>query len=160
MRGKMMKKAILAAAAALTLTSTGALAAGKTFHVSGQGTIEEGRHFNLSATVTPNGVRGHATLIIKGDSGAPYIAQIDISCLKQTGAEVYLGGTVISTNEPDPVYSDAVFFAVSSGGDKLSRAYFWDDQPAITGDPAACQGNVAGDFPLENVIRGNINVSG
>ena len=154
-----MRKALLAAAA-LLLGSTTAFAAGKTFHVSGQGTIEEGRHFNLSATVAPNGtVHGHATLIIKGEQGQPpYIAQIAISCLNQVDGEVYLGGSVVQTNEPDPVYSDAVFFAVSSGGDKLSRAFFWDFDPAITGDPGACAGNQAGDFPLEDVIRGNIHV--
>jgi hypothetical protein len=153
-----MKKALLAAAA-LLLGATPALGAGKVFHVSGQGIIEEGRQFTLSATVTPNGtVNGHATLIIPDDSGPPYIAQIDISCVNQVDGEIYLGGSVTYTNEPDPVYSDAVFFAVSSGGDQLSRAYFWDFDPAITGDPGACSGNQAGDFALEDVIRGNITV--
>jgi hypothetical protein len=69
-----------------------------------------------------------------------------------------IGGFTRRTNDPSLV--DAVFFAVQDNGkdDLLSRAYFWDGDPNTTGDPAACQLNQVGDFAMEDVIRGNINV--
>ena len=74
------------------------------------------------------------------------------------------GGTVKRTNDPSLV--DAVFFAVQDNGepgkgtDKISRVFFWDDDPSTTGDPQACQLNVVDDFPLETIESGNIQVKG
>ena len=69
------------------------------------------------------------------------------------GNTVYFGGTTKSTNDPDLV--DALFFAVQDNGepgkgvDKISRVFFWDDDPTTSGDPQACQSNQVTDFPLE-----------
>ena len=44
------------------------------------------------------------------------------------------------------------------GKDLISRVFFWDDNPATTGDPQACQYNQPGDFPMEPIENGNIQV--
>jgi hypothetical protein len=132
--------------------------------ISGQGTIEDGRTFNVSAVLYQDGTaRGQATLINRNFTGAngksPYMLKIDISCAKQLeDGSVVIGGFTRRTNDPSLV--DAVFFQVKDDGkdDLLSRAFFWDDDPNTTGDPATCQLVNQGDFPMEEVIRGNINV--
>ena len=157
----MMKKVIAAIAPIALLAAPAIAAGGNTLQISGQGTLNDGRVFNLNARVDQNGnVSGHATLInhaFSGDSGkGPYTAHFDIQCAQLVGNEIYLGAETVRTNDSN--LTDSAYFAVSTDGEWLSRAFFWDDDPTTTGDPAACQGNQAGDFPLENVIRGNINV--
>jgi hypothetical protein len=159
-----MKK-ILTGMLAIALMSTAAVAAKKgDVRVSGQGTIEDGRTFSVSAVLYQDGTaRGQATLTnrnFSGDSGkGPYKLHIDISCAKQLDdGSVVIGGFTRRTNDSSLV--DAVFFQVQDNGkdDLLSRAFFWDDDPNTTGDPATCQLVNQGDFPMEEVIRGNINV--
>jgi hypothetical protein len=154
---------ILAGLSGLALIASPAMAAKKgDVRISGQGTIEDGRTFSVSAVLYQDGTaRGQATLTnrnFSGDTGkGPYKAHIDISCVKQLpDGTVVIGGFVTRTNDSNLV--DAVFFSVKDDGkdDLLSRAYFWDGDPNTTGDPAACQ--VSGAFPMEEVIRGNINV--
>ena len=154
-----------ALAAALFMAATPAVAAPGDVRITGQGTLNDGRIFNVSAVLRTDGtVRGHANLInqaFSGDSGrGPYRLQIAIECVKQLeDGTVIIGGSTRRTNDSNLV--DAVFFAVRDDGrdDQLSRAYFWDDDPNTTGDPQACQLNVAGDYFMEEVIRGNINVN-
>ena len=151
-------------ATALFMAATPAMAAQGDVRITGQGTIEDGRVFNVSAVLRADGTaRGQATLInrnFSGDTGrGPYTLHIDITCAKQLDdGTVTIGGYTRRTNDSSLV--DAVFFTVEDNGrdDLLSRAYFWDGDPNTTGDPAACQLVNNGDFPMEQVIRGNINV--
>ena len=72
------------------------------------------------------------------------------------------GGTESKTNDP----IDTGYFSVQDNGepgknnDKISRVFFWDDDPDTTGDPQACQFNVISDFPLETIESGNVQVKG
>lgn len=152
------------------------LAAGPRESANGQGTLmvtdQNGtfrRSFSLSAQRQADGsVKGRAKLhnpqYTYGNGNQPYMLQIDISCMKVIGNVAFFGGSTTRTNEPDPIYSDAVFFSVQDNGepgkgnDKISLAYFWDDLPPITGDPQACQNLEIGDFPLETIDFGNIQV--
>jgi hypothetical protein len=156
---------IFASFIAVALATTPAIAANKgDVRVSGQGTIEDGRTFSVSAVLYQDGTaRGQATLTnrnFSGDTGkGPYKLHIDISCVKQLDDNtVVIGGFTRRTNDSSLI--DAVFFQVQDNGkdDLLSRAFFWDGDPETTGDPAACQLVNNGDFPMEEVIRGNINV--
>ena len=156
---------IFASLVGLALVATPAVAAKKgDVRISGQGTIEDGRTFSVSAVLYQDGTaRGQATLInrnFSGDSGkGPYKLHIDISCVKQLDDNtVTIGGFTRRTNDSSLI--DAVFFTVHDDGkdDLLSRAFFWDGDPNTMGDPAACQLVNNGDFPMEEVIRGNINV--
>lgn len=154
---------IFAGLLGLALVASPAMAANRgDVRVSGQGTLEDGRTFALQAVLYQDGtVRGHANLInrnFSGDSGkGPYKAFIDISCVRQLDDNtVVIGGFVSRTNDSNLI--DAVFFSVRDDGkdDLLSRAFFFDGDPNTTGDPALCQ--ISGAFPMEEVIRGNINV--
>ena len=158
--------AALGCAALFAAGSVGAQAA-PLASANGQGTLDNGaRHFSFSAKQLADGtVTGQAELTNKAFTGAngtsPYKLHIDISCMKSFGNTVYFGGTTKSTNDPSLV--DAVFFAVQDNGepgkaDKISRAFFWDDDPETTGDPQACQLNAVDDFPLETIEKGNIQV--
>lgn len=95
-------------------------------------------------------------------SPAPYRLHVDISCMYVVGNVAVFGGTTKSTNDPNLV--DAVFFTVQDNGepgkgrDKISRVFFWDDNPATTGDPQACLLTGPLDFPLETIDGGNIQV--
>ena len=155
---------LTAFATALFMAATPAVAADRgDVRISGQGTLNDGRIFNVQAVLYQDGtVRGHANLInhaFSGDTGrGPYRARFDISCVRQLAdGTVVIGGFVTRTNDSNLI--DAVFFSVQDNGrdDLLSRAYFWDDDPQTQdGDPQACQ--ISGAFPMEEVIRGNINV--
>jgi hypothetical protein len=156
-----------------TLALVGALAAG--FFVtlalaapgdsaSGQGTLDGNRKFAFSAnthadgTVTGNAVLHNPAFQVDGKT---YQLQIDISCMNRFGNLAFFGGTTKRTNDPSLV--DAVFFSVEDNGepgknDRISRVFFWDDDPTTTGDPQACKFNVPGDFPLETIEKGNIQV--
>ena len=139
-------------------------------HVSGQGTLstDPRRNFSVSAQINSDGTAsGRATLVNKaftGENGrAPYLLQVDISCGKMLDDHtVILGGSTRRTNDPGLV--DAVFFSVQDNGepgagrDKVSRAYFWDNDPNTQGPPSACLNSTLTDVPLETIVSGNINV--
>ncbi len=143
------------------LVATSASAAGNTYQVSGQGMLEDGRVFAVNARIDKNGTAsGQATLInqsFSGDSGhGPFRAHIDISCVNTVDGETYIGG--VARSNDSTLNGEAVYFAINDDGSKLSRAFFFDGDPNTTGSPSLCQGNQAGDFPLENIVRGNITV--
>jgi hypothetical protein len=149
------------------LFATMSSAAGPQGSANGQGTLDNGaRKFAFSARTYADGsAKGQAILhnsAFQGTHGNAYQLQIDITCMKVIGNIATFGGTVKRTNDPSLV--DAVFFTVQDNGepgkgvDKISRVFFWDDDPNTTGDPATCQLVNVGDFPMEEVIRGNINV--
>jgi ribosomal protein L28 len=141
---------------------------------SGQGSLpavnESGdtrkRQFSFSAHRQDNGtVKGNAVLhnpTFTTANGQKYQLQIDISCMKVIGNTIFFGGLTKRTNDPNLV--DAAYFSVQDNGepgkgtDKISRVFFFDDDPNTTGDPQLCQGNVIGDFPMETIESGNINV--
>jgi hypothetical protein len=158
-----MKKT-LGSLIALGLLASPALAAKGEIRVSGQGTIEPGRTFVVSAVLYADGTaRGQATLInrnFSGDTGkGPYKLHVDISCAKKLDDNTLVfGGMTERTNDSNLI--DAVFFSVQDNGkdDMISRVFFWDDDPDTTGDPNACQFVQPGDFPMEEVQQGNINV--
>ena len=131
---------------------------------SGQGTLDGNRKFSFSATTHADGtVTGNAVLhnpAFQVD-GKTYQLQIDITCMNRFGNIAFFGGTTKRTNDPSLV--DAVFFSVQDNGepgkeDKISRVFFWDDDPNTTGDPQACLNNVPGNFPMETIEKGNIQV--
>jgi hypothetical protein len=84
--------------------------------------------------------------------------------MKVIGNVAFFGGTTRRTNDPSLV--DAVYFSVQDNGepgrdkDMISRVFFFDDDPNTQGDPQLCQGNVLGDFPMEPIESGNIQVRG
>ena len=143
---------------------------------NGSGTLEDGtapnghsfrRHFAFSARTSGDGtVSGNAVLVnpaFNGENGnQPYMLQIDISCMKVIGNIAFFGGLTRRTNDPSLV--DAVYFSIEdngnpgAGNDRISRAFFFDDDPNTTGDPALCQGNQVGDFPMEEIVAGNIQL--
>lgn len=142
---------------------------------SGHGTLlatnEDGkqvrRQFSFHATRHADGsVTGQAVLInpaFAGENGhSPYRLHMDISCLRVVGNIAIIGGTTKRTNDPNLV--DAAFFSVmdngepGKGNDRISRVFFWDDDPTTTGDPQACLLTGPTDFPLEPIESGNIQV--
>ena len=134
---------------------------------NGHGQLDSARQFSFSAQRRADGtVSGNATLVTPEFTGAnghsPYQLQIDISCMHVVGNIAIFGGTTKRTNDPSLV--DAVFFSVQDNGepgngrDKISRVFFWDDDPTTTGDPQACLLTGPTDFPLETITAGNIQV--
>jgi hypothetical protein len=162
-KGSLLAAATLASLAAPALAAT-------TAQVSGQGALstDPRRNFSVSAKLNADGTAsGRATLINKaftGENGKqPYMLQVDISCAKVLDDKtVIFGGSTKRTNDPSLV--DAVYFSVQDNGepgansDKISRAYFFDDDPNTTGSPALCQGSTLADLPLETIVSGNIQV--
>jgi len=164
--------AALVAAGLLAVAPVGAQTAGES--ANGHGALpsvnDNGktvkREFSFSAQRKADGsVTGHATLVnpaFKGSNGhAPYQLEIDIVCMRTVGNVAMFGGTTKRTN--DPTLVDAVFFSVQDNGepgknDRLSRAFFWDDDPSTQGDPQACRFIQPTDFPLEQIESGNIQV--
>ena len=132
---------------------------------NGHGTLDGNRQFSFSArthadgTVTGNAVLRNPAFEVDGKA---YQLQIDITCMKVVGNIAVFGGTTKRTNDEGLV--DAVFFSVQDNGepgdgvDRISRAFFWDDDPATTGDPQACVLTGPTDFPLEPIEHGNIQV--
>lgn len=124
------------------------------------------RQFSFSARRNPDGTaKGNAVLhnpAFTNENGQKYQLQIDISCMRVYGNIAVFGGTTRRTNDPSLV--DAVFFSVQDIGepgrdrDKISRVFFWDDDPNTTGDPQACQVTGPTDFPLETIESGNVQV--
>jgi hypothetical protein len=125
------------------------------------------RQFSFNAQQKKDGtVQGHAVLhnpAFTGENGhSPYMLQIDIQCMKVIGNTAFFGGTTRRTNDPSLI--DAVYFSAQDNGepgagvDLLSRAFFFDDDPGTNGDPQLCQGNQLGDFPMEPIQTGNIQI--
>ena len=154
---------------AIVVAATPALAqVTATGSASGQGTLEAGRKFALSARINADGTAtGQATLVNKNFSGEkpnqPYQLHVDVTCGKRLDDHTAIfGGTTRKTNDQSLV--DAVYFSVQDNGepgagkDMISRAYFFDDNPATTGDPKLCLGSTLTDLPLETIVSGNINV--
>ena len=166
-----------------TMVAIKARAAAIQHSANGQGTFlaDDGnggttrRTFSFSARIGDDGtVSGNAVLhtnaFTYGKGNQPYAVQIDISCMKVVGNTAYFGGMPRKTNEPDPVYSDAVYFIAQDNGepgkgrDKISYAYFYDFDPAITGDPQLCQGlpdtspGGLNDSALVTIDQGNVQV--
>ena len=161
----------VAAAATLFAFASGSSAAASVVSADGHGALNNAdsadRQFSFSARKLADGtVTGNAVLVnpaFTGDNGAPYQLQIDISCMHVVGNIAVFGGTTRRTNDANLV--DAVFFSVQDNGepgdeDRISRAFFWDDDPNTTGDPQACLATLATDFPLEEIESGNIQVRG
>jgi hypothetical protein len=175
-----MRKSIVALSVALALviamSATVALAVTPQESASGHGALRttdpDGksklRQFTFNAQRQADGtVTGHAVLInpaFTGENGhSPYQLHVDISCLRIVGNIAIMGGTTRKTNDPSLV--DAVFFSVQDNGegkdaprDRISRVFFWDDDPTTTGDPQACLLTGPADFPLEEIENGNIQV--
>lgn len=176
-----MRKSIVAISVALALvigmTATVALAVTLEESASGHGSLlttdpdgkARQRQFTFNAQRHADGtVTGHAVLInpaFTGDNGrTPYQLHVDISCLRIVGNIAIMGGTTTKTNDSNLV--DAVFFTVQDNGegrgatlrDRISRVFFWDDDPTTTGDPQACLLTGPLDFPLEDIEHGNIQV--
>lgn len=169
---------LIAAAAVFGLThAAGSSAAQSTNEgASGQGTLldvnQDGntvrRQFSLSAHRNADGtVQGNAVLhnpAFETDKNQRYQLQIDIQCMKVIGNVAFFGGLTRRTNDPSLV--DAVYFSVQDNGepgrgrDAISRVFFFDDDPNTQGDPQLCQGNNLGDFPMETIESGNIQVRG
>ena len=125
------------------------------------------RQFSFNARENSDGtVSGHAVLINPAFDGAngnqPYQLQIDISCMNVIGNIAFFGGTTRRTTDPNLI--DAVYFSVQDNGepgannDRLSSAFFFDEDPTTMGDPALCEGNQIGDFPMEPIESGNITL--
>ena len=168
----MTRKMTLAFAASLMLAGAAAAPSfaqtGKE-QANGHGQLDSARQFSFSAQRRADGtVTGHATLVNPEFTGAnghsPYQLQVDISCMKVYGNIAVFGGTTKRTNDPSLV--DAVFFSVQDNGepgngrDKISRAFFWDDDPGTQGPPSACMDTGPNDFPLEPIESGNVQVRG
>ena len=125
------------------------------------------RQFSFSGNEQRNGtVRGNAILRnpqYTGSNGQTYMLQIKVSCINVIGNIAFFGGTTRRTNDPNLV--DAVFFSVQDNGepgagqDLISYVFFFDGDPNTTGDPALCEGNQIGDFPMYPIESGNITVS-
>lgn len=126
------------------------------------------RQFSFSARRQADGtVKGHAVLhnpAFEVEKNQKYQLQIDIQCMKVIGNTAFFGGTTRRTNDPNLV--DAVYFSVQDNGepgrdrDMISRAFFFDEDPTTTGDPQLCLGNQVGDFPMEPIESGNVQVRG
>ena len=132
---------------------------------SGQGQIAEGRTFAFTVEIFADGTAdGMAVLVNRNFTGtdgpSPYKAKFEISCAKRVGNTVTFGGMTNRTNDENLV--DAAFFTVQDNGepgkgvDKISSVFFWDGDPATTGDPMACL--LSEDFPLNTIEAGNVQV--
>lgn len=137
--------------------------------VNGQGMLDQGRTFAVSARVNADGTAtGNATLInraFSGDSGrGPYQAHIDITCGKMVDDKtMILGGFANRTNDSN--LRDSAFFIVRDNGepganrDEISRVAFFDDDPnTVDTNPMRCQLTDPASLPLETIRRGNLQV--
>ena len=159
-RAALLALGFLAAPALAQITATG--------FASGQGTLEQGRKFALSARINADGTAsGQAVLINKNFTGdkpnQPYQLHVTVSCGKKLDDHTAIfGGMTQKTNDSSLV--DAVYFSVQDNGepgagtDMISRAYFFDNDPATVGDPKLCLGSTLTDLPLETIVSGNIDV--
>ena len=123
------------------------------------------REFSFNAYIDQDGiVSGNAILVNPEFEGTglneSYQLELDISCMNVAGDTVFFGGTTRRTSDPNLV--DAAYFSVqddASGSQKISQVHFFDDDPNTTGDPQLCMGNRPGDFPMEPIESGEIDIS-
>lgn len=135
---------------------------------SGHGTQNDNaRQFSFNAKRDADGtVTGQAQLVNKNfggepDSPAPFRAHIEISCMNTFGNTVVLGGLVRKTNDPN--LEDAAYFTVQDNGepgetDQISGVYFFDGDPATTGEPGLCLLTDEDALTLNPIEHGNIQV--
>lgn len=144
----------------LTASGRGILPAGTAKDGS---TIE--REFTFNAHTRSDGkIEGMGMLYnpSEGESAQPYVLQIDISCMNVVGDVIFFGGTTHRTTDAN--LADAVYFSVQDNGepgaekDKISRVYFFDDDPNTAGDPQLCKANQPGDFAMEPILSGDISI--
>lgn len=166
--------AVLAALALTGATAPVTYAQNARESAAGHGTLpattangrEVKRQFSFSARREADGTaKGQAVLhnpAFDGANGAPYQLKLNISCMRVVGNIAIFGGSTSRTNDPNLV--DAAFFTVQDNGepgkgrDKISRVFFFDDNPNTTGDPALCELTGPTDFPLETITGGNVQV--
>ena len=176
-RNKYTKLVLISLSVAAAFGATASATSAPELTASGRGVFSAGdradgtviqREFSFTAHVRKDGrVEGTGMLYSPAEGSAnnqPYMLQVDISCMNVVGDVVFFGGSTHRTT--DPRLSDAVYFSVQDNGepgvekDTMSRVYFFDDDPNTTGDPGLCMGNRLGDFPMEAIISGEINVGG
>jgi hypothetical protein len=165
-----MKKVLMGGVVVAALVLSGLAVAAAGDQAEGHGTLAGKRQFSFNAHVNSDGsVTGQAELVNPNFTGAngksPYRAHVEISCMKVIGNVAFFGGLVTSTNDTGGgVFTGAVYFSVQDNGepgksnDLLSPLFFFDDDPNTVGDPALCQGNQLGDFPMDPIQAGNIQV--
>jgi hypothetical protein len=122
------------------------------------------RQFTFSARRNPDGTAsGNAVLHNPAFevNGQNYQLQVEITCLRIVGNIAIMSGLTRRTNDPNLV--DVVSFTAQDNGepgknDRISRAFFFDDDPNTVGDPQVCQNTGPNDYPLEQIENGNIQV--
>ena len=122
------------------------------------------REFSFNAYIDQDGtVSGNAILVnpeFGGDGlNESYQLELDISCMNVVGDTAFFGGTTQRTSDPNLV--DAAYFSVQEdayGSRKISQVHFFDDDPNTVGDPQLCMGNQPGDFPMEPIESGDIDI--
>jgi hypothetical protein len=161
---------ILAMAAITAITSAAGL---YKFSAIGKGALSarsakngriDKREFSFNAQVEQDGtVSGKAVLVNPDFEGAdvsePFQLEMDISCMNVVGDVAFFGGTARRTTDPNLI--DAAYFSVqndASGVRKISHVHFFDDDPNTIGDPQLCMGNQPGDFPMEPIESGDIDI--
>jgi hypothetical protein len=162
---------ILAIAAITAVTSAAGL---YKFSAKGKGALSarsakngriDKREFSFNAQVEHDGtVSGNAVLVNPEFEGAdvsePFQLEMDISCVNVVGDVAFFGGTAQRTTDPNLV--DAAYFSIqdddATGVRKISQVHFFDDDPNTTGDPQLCMGNRPGDFPMEPIESGDIDI--
>ncbi len=155
------------------LVSVKSMAGGNQQSANGHGTLNNPdgskRQFSFNAQRKANGVvSGQAILhnpAFNGDNGNNYYLQVDITCMKVYGNLAVMSGTTRRTNDSNLV--DVATFSVQDFGepgkdnDKISRVFFFDDDPNTMGDPQVCENTpITGPeaLPLETIAAGNIQV--
>jgi hypothetical protein len=157
-----------------TFTAVTSASSARELTASGRGILPAGtakdgsmieREFTFNAHARPDGkVEGMGMLYnpAEGETAQPYVLQIDISCMNVVGDVIFFGGSTHRTTDPN--LADAVYFSVQDNGepgaekDKMSRVYFFDDDPNTTGDPQLCKANQPGDFAMEPILSGDISI--
>lgn len=159
-RRAMIMLGLLAVPAIAQVTATGM--------ASGQGTLDQGRKFALSARINADGTAsGQAVLINRNltaeTSAQPSQLHVTVTCGKKLDDRTAIfGGTTQKTNDSNLVAG--VTFAVqdnsdSAGGkDMISLAYPLDAIPAISSEARSCLDATLTDAPLEPIVGGNIQV--
>jgi hypothetical protein len=93
-----MRKALVSVLAMLAVTAVTAspLAAADRILVGGQGVINFGPSLRVGALSGPAGVQG--TMVI--DNGPGFVFTIKVTCIRDLGAVVLVGGVIVQTTNP------------------------------------------------------------
>jgi len=160
------------AAALATMTAIGPLAHGATdtqrpaalghgYYTVTSGSDTFKRQFSFNAVTQDDGtVTGNAEV---HNPSFPFTAHIVVSCLKVSGNQADVGGTVTQSNDPGLPPGTSAFWSVTdngepgsstaSGSDTISAVYFDDVVP-----PSSCQFIGPNDFDQTPIEGGNIQV--